>query len=227
MWHFVYKLFNWHLSWLKHRLNDYMRHDIFIHVYFMLKLIVKEEGMIPCSVNWGVYTAIMPHQRAPNHAIHCLNFLNKKELIGKMILCFLSTVTIYKTGNSQLSSTRALVKTMLFLFGTHAYWTESPVQNLFLVWIRVSQYHYWASLLCQKKLFIWSWLCNANVLVYGVEISLYWSISHLYFLSKGVKFVDIWLPLVFQYYFILCVRETSVPTSLEFCLWTSVVAVAL
>ncbi len=123
----------------------------FIHVYFMLKLIVKEEGMIPCSVNWGVYTAITPHQRAPNHAIHWLNFLNKKELIGKMILCFLSTVTIYKTGNSQLSSTRALVKTMLFLFGTHAYWTESPVQNLFLVWIRVSQYHYWASLLCQKS----------------------------------------------------------------------------
>ncbi len=112
-----------------------------------------------CSVNWGVYTAITPHQRAPNHAIHCLNFLNKKELIGKMILCFLSTVTIYKTGSSQLSSTRALVKTMLFLFGTHAYWIESPVQNLFLVWIYwfipgiidVSQYHYWASLLCQKS----------------------------------------------------------------------------
>ncbi len=70
-----------------------------------------------CSVNWGVYTAITPHQRAPNHAIHCLNFLNKKELIGKMILCFLSRVTIYKTGSSQLSSTRALFKTMLFLFG--------------------------------------------------------------------------------------------------------------
>ncbi len=47
---------------LKHRLSDYMRGEMFIHVYFMLKLEV-EEGMITlthalhCRLNSGTYQA--------------------------------------------------------------------------------------------------------------------------------------------------------------------------
>ncbi len=30
--------------WLKHLLSDYMSHEMFIHVYFTLKLVVKRKG---------------------------------------------------------------------------------------------------------------------------------------------------------------------------------------
>ncbi len=73
----------------------------------------KEEAMITfthalrCCLNWRVYTAIF-------HA-------TLKSVKTEDENLFLSKVTIYKTGNVQLSSTRAVIKTVLYLFSTHAY----------------------------------------------------------------------------------------------------------
>ncbi len=94
---------------------------------FRVKTSSKEEGMIALRATVRteafIQRSVVPHQRRQN-GIYCLNFLKEIDLIWKMRLCFLSKVTIYKTGSFQGSSTRVVVITMLYLFGTHACQTE-------------------------------------------------------------------------------------------------------
>ncbi len=70
---------------LKHWLSDYMRHEMFIHVYFMLNLEVKRKGwshwltlhaavLTEAFIQWSV----TPYQRAPKRH-YCLNILKKIE----------------------------------------------------------------------------------------------------------------------------------------------------
>ncbi len=124
-WHFVYKLFDV-FPQLKHRLSDYVRHEMFIHVYFVLKLLVKRKGWTEAFIQ----RYFTPHQRASKRHL-LFEFHEKSDIIWKMRLCFLSKVTIYKTGSFQWSSIHAVVKTMLYLFGTHVNRTERPVPNIF------------------------------------------------------------------------------------------------
>ncbi len=71
-------------------------------------------GAPRCRLNLGAYTAIKDSENGIYYLFR---------------LCLLSKVTIYKTGSFQWSSTCAVVKTRLYLFGTYAYQTERPVQK--------------------------------------------------------------------------------------------------
>ncbi len=61
-WHLVYKLFYWHLSAVE-TLIDWL-HEMFVHVYFVLKLVVKRKGW-SCSAVVFIQRSVTPHQRAP------------------------------------------------------------------------------------------------------------------------------------------------------------------
>ncbi len=103
------------------------RHEMFIHVYLMLKI-------RDCTLRAAIWTeafvqqSVTPHQRASKQ--YLLFEFTEKNWQFERWDCFLSKVTIYKTESFQWSSTRAVVKTMLYLFGTHAYWTERPVPKI-------------------------------------------------------------------------------------------------
>ncbi len=102
----------WHLSAVE-TLNEWLQEARDVHsCLFHVKSSIKEEGMIVfthalhCRLNWGIYTAI-------SHAtskIYCLISWKKMDIIWKMRCCFLSKITISKTGSFQLSSTRAVIK---------------------------------------------------------------------------------------------------------------------
>ncbi len=119
---------------LKHWLSDYVRHDMFIHVYFTLKLVVKRKGW-SCSIalRAAVWTevfiqwSVVPHHRASKWQL-LFEFPEKNYIIWKMRLCFLSKVITYKTVSFQWRFTR---KTLLYLCSAHAYQYERPVPNIF------------------------------------------------------------------------------------------------
>ncbi len=52
---FIYKLFYWHLSAVETLMSDYVRGEMFIHVYFTLKLVVKEKF---------IQRFVAPHQKS-------------------------------------------------------------------------------------------------------------------------------------------------------------------
>ncbi len=99
---------------------------------FCIKTSNKEEEvvMLSCAPRCRLYGNLSRHIKECQNGIYYLNFLKKIDIIWKMILCFLSKVTIYKTGSFLWSSTHAVAKTMLCLFGTHEYRTERPVPKL-------------------------------------------------------------------------------------------------
>ncbi len=127
----VYSFTQWH--WL----SDYMRYEIYelCHVNFALKLVVKRKrwsrSLAFCAAVWNdahIQRSVVPHQ----NSIYCLNLLKKNDIIWKMGLCFLSKVTINKSGSFLRSSTSASGYVfILYLFGTEPkdqYWQ-------FSVWI--------------------------------------------------------------------------------------------
>ncbi len=125
-------------SFRKHWLSDCMRHEMFVHVfyvYFTLKLVVNRKGWSRSMLLFELrrlHSDLSHHIKERQNSIYCLNFLKKKiDIIWKIRLCFLSKVTIYKTGSFKLISTRAVGKTMLYLFSTHAHWTERPIPKMF------------------------------------------------------------------------------------------------
>ncbi len=76
----------------------------------------KEEGMICLTTSKSV-----------KMTFSSLNFLNNGHNMKDETLFLIKrkiNKIINKTGSFQWSITRAVVKTMLHLFGTHAYWTE-------------------------------------------------------------------------------------------------------
>ncbi len=152
-WHFVSKLFYWCLSVAETLIEWLCEAWDVIHVYFRVKTSSKEEGMIALRATVRteafIQRSVVPHQRRQN-GIYCLNFLKEIDLIWKMRLCFLSKVTIYKTGSFQGSSTRAVVITMLYLFGTHAYQTERIIFGTSTI----------APLLDTIDLFVWSFTAS-------------------------------------------------------------------
>ncbi len=100
---------------------------------FLVKTSSKEEGMSVFHAphcRWTeafIQRSVVPNQRAPKR--HSLfEFPEENGHNRKMRLCFLSKVTIYKTGCFQWSSTRAVIKTLLYLFGKQ---TERTVPKIF------------------------------------------------------------------------------------------------
>ncbi len=116
---------------LKHWLISEWSHEACnVHsCLFCIKTSNKEEEVVTlsCSPRCRLYGDLSRHIKECQNGIYHLNFLKKIDIIWKMILCFLSKVTIYKTGSFLRSSTHAVAKTMLCLFSTHEYRTERPV----------------------------------------------------------------------------------------------------
>ncbi len=113
MWHFVYKLFYWRLSVVE-AMTEWLHEAWDVHLCLFHFKTSKEEGMIVLTrasiwteafIQWSV----SPHERAPKRHL-LFEFPDKMDRIWKMRLCFLSKVTIYKTGSFQWSSTCAVVK---------------------------------------------------------------------------------------------------------------------
>ncbi len=123
--------------WLKQWLGDYMRHDMFIHVYFSLKVVVKRKrwlrSLVLRAAVWTeafIQLSVAPHQRVPKLYL-LFEFPEKKFDNLKDETLFPIKVTVYKTGSYQWSSTHAVVKTKVYLFGRHGYRTKSPVPLFF------------------------------------------------------------------------------------------------
>ncbi len=143
-WWLVFRLHlkwnaTWHLilTWLKH--EDYMKHEMLIHVYFTLCLVVKRKVWsrlltLRVAVWTEVFICLTTSKSVKMTFIVWISWI--MDITWKIRLCFLSKVSINKTGSFQWSITRAVVKTMLYLFGTHAYWTEILYRK-FSVRIRV------------------------------------------------------------------------------------------
>ncbi len=114
-----------------------MRHEMFVHVYILLKLVVKTEvtsiRALCCHLNWDVYTAIcyVTSKTVKLAFIVWICWKNAHNLKDKTLFLIKINNILYKTGSFQWSSSHAVVKTMLYLFGTHAYWTCRPVSNIF------------------------------------------------------------------------------------------------
>ncbi len=124
-WHLVYKLFYWAVvetDWAITEAWD-------VHsCLFDITTSRKEEGMIAltcalCSCsNWGIYTAICgtTSKSVKMAFIVWISWINGHNLKNETLFLIKSNKIYCKTVNFQSSSTRALVKTMLYLFGTHA-----------------------------------------------------------------------------------------------------------
>ncbi len=144
-WRSVYKLFYWHLSAVETLIERL--HEMFIHVYFELKVIVKRKEW-SCSLALRaairtdpIYTthvcgALRPQQFFFFEAVQkCLSDALYSDLSHHIKDCQNGIYSFNFLGkNWQLERwifTSAVVKTIQYLFGTHEYQTERPVLKIF------------------------------------------------------------------------------------------------
>ncbi len=127
MWHFVCSCFIDIFPWLKRWLSNYMWHEMFIHVYFVLKLVVKRKELLSSTLPSEQRRLYSDLSKSVHNDIYCLNFLKKNYIIWKMTLFLIKSNNIY---NCKLPIPLVHWLKQYFIC-TNAYQTKRLVLNIF------------------------------------------------------------------------------------------------